>query len=501
MSVASSPSTFRLTAEQEAIIAHEPSETVVCPSFAGSGKTSTLVEYARRWSTYRGLYLAFNSDIGKDAKRKFPSNFEVRTVHSFAYRAMGVYDHQDHLQPGAIRRHQLQEAAAKALGQGNVPPFKVLLAISRAFRTFLISDAPRLLPEHLLLPDEMPGWGYDKAMRAATKIVEYLMAFREHRGPFNHDMYLKAFALAQQQSPVPPPADVVGLDESQDLSPVMIGIASRFGVPLIVVGDTYQSIYAFRGAVSAMEAFEGPRLPLTRSWRFGPAVAAAANQVLELTSKPPTSLVQPNPNVETTVHHGIADEGMILARTNARLMEYLADHLDQPFYIAKGFRRFRMEVEAAIALWNGQSSHESSPLPYKDRDELMAEAQDGADPVAARLVKLLEERGPLELTALLARLSHFARDTPREATLHLSTAHGAKGRERSTVTLLDDFWSLDRRVSYRDYLERKNRWTPIKARDFDQELNLLYVAITRAQQRLFLPVELYHELAPGHLSA
>ncbi len=229
---------------------------------------------------------------------------------------------------------------------------------------------------------------------------------------------------------------------------------------------------------------------VNRSWRFGPAVAAAANQVLELTSKPPNSLVQPNPNVETTVHHGVTDEGMILARTNARLMEYLADHLDQPFYIAKGFRCFRMEIEAANALWNGQSSHESSPLPYKDRDELMAEAQDGADPVAARLVKLLEERGPLELTALLARLSRFARDTPREATLHLSTAHGAKGLERSTVTLLDDFWSLGRRVSYRDYLTDKKEWTAIKARDFDQELNLLYVAVTRAKERLFLPAEL-----------
>lgn len=101
---------------------------------------------------------------------------------------------------------------------------------------------------------------------------------------------------------------------------------------------------------------------------------------------------------------------------------------------------------------------------------------------------------------MLERLARYARSHPREARLHLSTAHRAKGLEADTATLLDDFWSLERRVSYRDYLTEKKEWTAIKARDFDQELNLLYVAVTRAKERLFLPTELYYELAPGHLA-
>lgn len=76
------------------------------------------------------------------------------------------------------------------------------------------------------------------------------------------------------------------------------------------------------------------------------------------------------------------------------------------------------------------------------------EASDGADPVAARLVKLMEEHGPLKLAAMLDRLARYARRHPREARLHLSTAHKAKGLESPTATLLDDFWSLDRRTTF-----------------------------------------------------
>lgn len=501
MSIASSPPTLRLTPEQEAIVATPPSSTLLVMAGAGTGKTSTLVEYARRWDEHRGIYLAFNTDIAREAKEKFPRHIEVRTMHSFAYRELGIGRFKDQLQPGAIRRQQLREAAEAALGaEGARMPAEVLRRISWGFRRYLISDDPKLTHEHMPPLEGLP-WKYAQVMRAAVKITRHLMDFRQNGGPFNHDMYLKAYGLEQQAGETPPLTPKYALiDEAQDLSPILVGIAKRFQVPLVIVGDTYQSIYAFRGAVAAMNMFEGPRLPLTQSWRFGPAIADAANQILELASTPPEHRIRPNESVNSTIHKGVAGEGMILARTNARLMELLMHEVERPFYIAGGYHHFRREIQAGIDLWLGKPPHEASPLPYKDRDELEVEASDGADPVAARLVKLMEEHGPLRLGAMLERLARYARSHPREARLHLSTAHRAKGLEADTATLLDDFWSLERRVSYRDYLTEKKEWTAIKARDFDQELNLLYVAVTRAKERLFLPTELYYELAPGHLA-
>ncbi|MFA5552008.1 MAG: ankyrin repeat domain-containing protein [Trueperaceae bacterium] len=495
MALSTSRSTLRLTPEQEAIVEHEPTSTLVVPAFAGTGKTSTLVEHAKRWDSNRSLYLAFNSAIRTEARAKFPKHVKVHTMHSFVFRLMRVFDYEDRLEKGSIRRSQLQEAARAALGaEGAHIPAAVLRSISWAFKRYLISDDPAFSVQHMHAP-KVEGWDIDRVMRTATPVVEYLMDFRSTGGPFTHDMYLKAFAVEQQASQnTQAPFSHILIDESQDLNPVMIGIATRFQVPLIIVGDTYQSIYAFRGAVSAMETFAGPRLPLTQSWRFGSQAATAANKILSFTSSPPPNLIRPNPKASTALHSGIADDGMILARTNARLMEFLMAGVNRPFFIAGGFTNFRREIEAAIDLWVGKPPRYNSPLPYRDREELEVEAREGGDPVATRLVKLLEEHGPVVLANTLERIEGLARDHANEADLHLSTAHRSKGLESAVVTLLDDFWSLDRRLSYRDYLKSKNEWTLSDERDFDQELNLLYVAATRAKEQLYLPPELHGEL-------
>ena len=162
MSIASSPPTLRLTPEQEAIVATPPSSTLLVMAGAGTGKTSTLVEYARRWDEHRGIYLAFNTDIAREAKEKFPRHIEVRTMHSFAYRELGIGRFKDQLQPGAIRRQQLREAAEAALGaEGARMPAEVLRRISWGFRRYLISDDPKLTHEHMPPLEGHAGRGED----------------------------------------------------------------------------------------------------------------------------------------------------------------------------------------------------------------------------------------------------------------------------------------------------------------------------------------------------
>jgi superfamily I DNA/RNA helicase len=69
------------------------------------------------------------------------------------------------------------------------------------------------------------------------------------------------------------------------LNPVLISISKKAAVPTIVVGDAYQSIYRFRGAVDAMDEFDAPELPLPQSWHFGPKIAGLANPILPHSSK------------------------------------------------------------------------------------------------------------------------------------------------------------------------------------------------------------------------
>ena len=49
---------------------------------------------------------------------------------------------------------------------------------------------------------------------------------------------------------------------------------------MIYVGDAHQQIYAWRGAVNAMQQMPLPESRLTTSFRFGDAIADVANNLL-----------------------------------------------------------------------------------------------------------------------------------------------------------------------------------------------------------------------------
>ncbi|WP_234841934.1 UvrD-helicase domain-containing protein [Sinorhizobium meliloti] len=71
------------------------------------------------------------------------------------------------------------------------------------------------------------------------------------------------------------------LDEAQDTNPVVLDILQRQRGQLIYVGDRYQQIYEWRGAVNAMESIDTDASTyLTTSFRFGDAIAELATKML-----------------------------------------------------------------------------------------------------------------------------------------------------------------------------------------------------------------------------
>ena len=79
---------MELTVEQKNVI--DTNCDLVVNAVAGSGKTSTLIEYAKsRSENSRILYLAFNKTVKTEASLRFSkagvSNVRVETAHSLAY--------------------------------------------------------------------------------------------------------------------------------------------------------------------------------------------------------------------------------------------------------------------------------------------------------------------------------------------------------------------------------------------------------------------------------
>ena len=95
--------------------------------------------------------------------------------------------------------------------------------------------------------------------------------------PLGHDGYLKLWALGRPKLG----SQYILLDEAQDTNAVVLGVLADQDAQIVYVGDKYQQIYEWRGAINAMEKINGlDEVSLTQSFRFGSAIADAASEVL-----------------------------------------------------------------------------------------------------------------------------------------------------------------------------------------------------------------------------
>jgi len=92
---------IQITNEQKEIINADlsPGETLKIMAFAGTGKTTTLVEYTKKRPGMRFLYIAFNKSVQLEAAQKFPRNVTARTTHALAFRGKG-FKYKDRLVKG-----------------------------------------------------------------------------------------------------------------------------------------------------------------------------------------------------------------------------------------------------------------------------------------------------------------------------------------------------------------------------------------------------------------
>jgi hypothetical protein len=475
-----------LTDEQAMIVDHDPRDTLIVEAFAGTGKTSTLVEYAKRWKA-RGLYLCFNAAISREAQSRFRgTNVKAQTAHSYASQALGVNRYNGRLIT-KIRRQHIREAGI-SLGNLYITEEKMMKALLAALTNFMIDDGPELKPSHCGLQG-LTERALGSVMPMLSAIVERFVNFQTSELPFTHDIYLKHLELF---GGISREYDYLLIDEAQDLNPVLISLVKKSGLPAIIVGDPFQSIYAFRGAISAMRMFDAPRLPLSQSWRFGSDVADVANHVLTHVSEPPERPIRGRPGRETRVERyaGSAPARcFILARTNARLFEGLIGIRDKPFHVAGGFGPLASQLRSAYHLSRAEmfKVQDQFVRQFSSWEEFSSEAEEG-DPDAKRLVKLISEHGD-QIPVIIDRLQVLARENPDDAYIILSTAHKAKGLEADVVVMLDDF-ETPRELKDK-MVEGKTDQTT-----FDQEIHLLYVSVTRAKERLLLADRLFDAFHP-----
>lgn len=456
------------TGEQAAILdAASTGQPLVIEAGAGTGKTTTLKMIAGVQNMQRGLYLAYNKAIADDARASFPANVDCRTAHSLAFRAVGSqYAHRlngPRLPAREVARF-LRIPAVLDLGAHALTSVKVARIVMDAVAAFCHSSSDEPAWWHIR---DIPGLDVDPAAMTELRQQVVPMLYRawedltsmEGRLKFAHDHYLKMWALTRPTLP----AGFVMLDEAQDANPVIAEIVEAQSSQRILVGDQSQAIYGWRGAVDAMESFDGQRLVLSQSFRFGQKIADEANVWLELLSAP--LRLTGNPVKDSRLDR-VDQPSAVLCRTNAgaigQAMAATASGL-RPAMVGGG-DDIRRLAKACQDLRNGRSTEHPELMAFASWAEVQDYAEHDAGGADLKtLVKLVDSHGPEAIIRIVDQLVD-----EHNADIVISTAHRAKGREWGTVRLAADF----------------NEPYDAEGRLVQAEAMLTYVAVTRAKDVL-----------------
>lgn len=449
---------------------------------AGSGKTSTLGMMSEA-EPVPSIYLCFNKKTAEEAAGRFPRYVTCSTGHSVAYR-----------QFGAMLRSKLERPKGgyvNVAGTGSeiarfysissfeskdgivVPNGFIGLLVKGTVANFEQSDKKEVLIDHVptyeLREKLGDGDGFEYVKKQVFGFAKKLWADRSDvKSPVlaTHDTYFKLFQLSE---PILVGYEVLYVDEWQDSTPCFVDVVLRQQphMRIVMVGDARQAIYGWRGAVNAMELVNCETKYLTKSFRYGQAIADVATAVLErdmvITGFEKINSVAGAYNIVDRTQPYTR-----LFRTNSGLLYAAIEEIARGTEVAIEIdvKDFVKLLESAMALEGGdkKNAKHDKVLAYVDWAELVAESKHDAE--LGRMVKIINEGLGHQWSDLLKTFKNSK--TPH---VTFTSAHKSKGREFTQVVVENDFKSC---------YNAEGEWVGIST----EEQNLLYVANTRAIKAL-----------------
>lgn len=476
--------------------------SAIVEAVAGAGKTTTLIEACKliaQMPRTSAIFTAFNKKIADEiGERLQAAGIDWKQVRSATFHSLG-YSAWRKVAPGCkVNSNKISDI----LEAGEVP-FEF-----RSFVTALVSIAKQNAVGVLRSEGDMSMWfgivdHHDLAERlenvnerdAVERGIAYARTALSASVELDHEqvdfddmIYAPLIHDVRFWQ-----NDFVLVDEAQDTNPARRALARKMLKPsgrLIAVGDPHQAIYGFTGADNDSldiieDEFGAARLPLTVTYRCPKTVVAHARQwVGHITA------------------HDTAPAGSVIAMTQDEFMKMEASAFDKGSAIL--CRNTKPLVETAFALIRrripchieGRDIGEGliklankwktvhTVADLRERLQLHLEAETerlSAKKQEAKLAVLVDKIDTLfvfmealhddsTIGELAGEIYKVFADSPAPG-ITLSTIHKAKGREWNRV-----------------YWLGRNRYQPSRfarqAWQQEQELNLMYVACTRAKQTL-----------------
>lgn len=451
-----------------------PETNLMVQAVAGSGKTTTILE-ALNHAPGSSILLAFNKAIAEDMRRKAQSG-EVKTLNALGHKLMMENNPWGDLKASKVRDivktllspEDLKEhgyavqrtvglAKNNAIGIGNDPEASEFADLMEAYDLNVPTD--RLADLSLV------------AMSAFRASIDNISTF-----DFDDQLYIPLHRCWTF-----PSYSNAFVDEAQDLSGIqhrMVEALQGQGSRVVAVGDRHQAIYGFRGVLSnsmdlLKEEFRMEELPLSTTYRCPQSVVAEAQAIcpqIQYREGAPEGQVD-----WADLERGdpqLFAQSLVVCRNNAPLFKVIMRHVraKSPCRVLsnflesfKGFiRGFKCESSAdfmtKLNLWYEKEALNAKSKMQWGKLEGITDKYETAKLLAG------EYKTTREMVQLLERLAMGSSGPV------FSTIHKAKGLEHENVYILRP-----------DLIPAKYAYSE-EAKQ--QEMNLLYVAITRSAMNL-----------------
>ncbi|MDR2340550.1 MAG: UvrD-helicase domain-containing protein [Deltaproteobacteria bacterium] len=475
----------KLTDEQETI-AQAESDLMAVTAYAGTGKTSTLQAYARRRPHDRMLYLAFNKALSEEAKVAFQGfqNVMVKTLHALAYSQVGK---KYHSKLGNFRVYDLNRYFPELKADKAIGASRVLFELINNWTISAGKDIDGFFKANTrMIGERVKEYGIQRA-RMAKALRDAWDDMVNGEFTMTHNGYFKLYQLSK---PKLEHFTYLLVDEAQDLNQAMLSVILGAKGKKVLVGDPYQQIYGWNGAVNAIGQtlkMGATHYYLTKSFRCPTHVSDIANKYLSLlgAKKEFHGISGPAPPVKPHKCPNI-----VIGRTNAAIFDFVANNLDNlKIHYNGGFEGYQFEMLKDLNhLRNYRQNRISDPFikkfkSYAELEAYVSTAQDGV-----MMVRIEVEKKYKDLVhGIYEKMRDLQAIDESSADLVITTAHKAKGQEYRDVTLLSDFIALE------DVLTRVLRSEtnpvnyPLPIILSKEEFQLIYVAVTRSFNSLDLP--------------
>lgn len=482
---------------------------------AGSGKTTTIVEVCNRLpKSLRAAFCAFNKSIAQELATRLPKHVQAATLHSMGFAAIrnniGKAVHMAEDKTFELLRDYISEE--KEAYKIAAPFYQRIIGLAK--NNLLVSPVSKETWESLMneygvtLPEsgfdlDILNKLFDACSNKGTKRKLYNKFFRKEIELPIIDFDDMLYYPAKYGWNACKDIQVLCVDEAQDLNPAqvaMLEVAHKAGTRIIAVGDEKQAIYGFRGANTKsiqdlLKRFNMKETPLSITYRCSQAVvnlAKAFVPAIEARENAPEGKVESQSVADFMSNLAKLNHGdLVLCRTNAPLVlvafaliklnsgkkfriqgKELGEELGRLVtYLTLKNKLQDLDVAGfneVLAKYESEMVAKYSEL--KNGQRYIEEMQDKI------MVIQIAASNSQSITGIkVALIKLFAPSTDRDCIL-LSTVHRAKGLE----VLNPDNACYIYRTELLPHPKATQDW------ELEQEMNLQYVAYTRAKNHLVL---------------